>query len=42
MNEKVKQFIEQNIDLIEWDEWEQVYKKDFPIGLTGAFSFICM
>lgn len=34
MNEQVKTFIEQNIDLIQQDEWEEIYAKSFPDGFT--------
>lgn len=34
MNEQVKKFIEQNIDLIDQNRWEEIYQKDFPAGFT--------
>ena len=34
MNEDVKHFIEENIELIENNEWEEIYKKDFPTNFT--------
>ena len=34
MDEKVKKFIEQNIDLIEQDKWEEIYKKFPPKKFT--------
>ena len=34
MTEEVKNFIEQNIDLISNNEWEEVYQKQFPEGFT--------
>ena len=36
MTEEVKNFIEENIDLIEQNKWEEVYKKRFPTGFTDA------
>lgn len=34
MDERVKTFIEENIELIEDNKWEEVYKKDFPERFT--------
>ena len=34
MNKKIADFIKDNKDLIKYNEWEEIYKKDFPEGFT--------
>lgn len=34
MNEQLKKFIEDNINLIEQNEWKEIYHKRFPEGFT--------
>ena len=34
MNEEVKNFINENKELIQEQRWEEIYKKDFPIRFT--------
>lgn len=34
MDEQIKKFIEENIELIEQKQWEQIYKKGFPNDFT--------
>ena len=36
MNDKVKEFIEDNIELIESNRWKEVYDKIIPTGFTDA------
>ena len=36
MNEEIKKFIEENINLIEENRWEEIYSKAFPTGFTDA------
>ena len=36
MNEQLKKFIEDNIELIENNDWEKVYDKIFPTGFTDT------
>ena len=34
MSPEVEKFIKENISLIQNYEWDEIYKKDFPDGLT--------
>lgn len=34
MTEEIKNFIEKNIKLIQYDNWEKIYSKEIPIGFT--------
>ena len=34
IDEQVKQFIEDNVELIEQNRWEELYQKDFPYSFT--------
>ena len=34
MTEEIKNFIEKNIKLIQYDNWEKIYSKEIPTGFT--------